>query len=97
VERIRKQAATDVDVYNLVKHKVDLPRYNKVVKQKLADFIDTFEKIFYLGGYINITRQNFPVKRLLFVIAKQNNLDPCNADPINDGRIKELITYIDSE
>lgn len=49
---------------------------------------------YYLGGKLDINKQNFIVKKMLTVISKQANIDPNNANTLNEKKIEELIKCI---
>lgn len=50
-----------------------------------------FDQIIYLGGKLDINKQNFFIKPILLSIAKKHNLDPVNANNLNDTRLNDLI------
>ncbi len=53
-------------------------------------------EVVYLGGKLDINKQNFIIKKMLLVIAKQNNLDPNNANTLNEKSISKLLKYFEA-
>lgn len=66
--------------------------YKQAVSTAIAGNLDMNKvKVMYLGGKLDITTQNFLVKKMLIAIAKQNNFDPYNANTLSDAKVNELL------
>ena len=56
----------------------------------------TSYEIHYLGGKLDISKQNFIVKNMLKAIAKQANIDPNNANTLMENRIADFLRCFSS-
>ncbi|MGL5417684.1 MAG: flavodoxin domain-containing protein [Clostridium sp.] len=66
--------------------------YKDVIKASIKDgsLVDGC-KVFYLGGQLDIKKQNFLVKQMLKVIAKKKRLDINNMRNLDEKTIEEFI------
>lgn len=70
--------------------------YKDVVYKAIDGILDKNKvKVYYLGGKLDITKQNFIIRKLLIEVAKQNNFDPYNANTIDNDKINELLKCFD--
>lgn len=70
--------------------------YKDIVNKVVDGILEKSKiKIYYLGGKLDITKQNFIIRKLLIEVAKQNNFDPYNANTIDNEKINELLKNFD--
>lgn len=66
--------------------------YRKIVENDVKKYVDLNKsEIFYLGGKIDIEKQNFFIKKMIFIIAKKNNFDPYNNSSLSEQKISEFL------
>lgn len=67
--------------------------YNEIIKKGSDSQLVNFTA-FYLGGRLDVEKQNFFVRLLLGRIAKKKNLDAKNMSTLNEKKIDEFIEYV---
>lgn len=68
--------------------------YNDIVYKAVNNLIDKNNiEIIFLGGKLDIMKQNFIIRKLLIEVAKQNNFDPYNANTIDNNQIDKFLNY----
>lgn len=70
--------------------------YHQAIEASIGNMIpkDSYN-VFYLGGKLDLNKQNFLVKQMLIAIAKQYKFDPYKANTLDDAKIYEFVNYFD--
>lgn len=66
--------------------------YRRIVEQDLKKYIHLNSvRLFYLGGKLDIKKQNFFIRKMMKVIAKNNDFDPDNSNTLDEQKIAEFL------
>lgn len=69
--------------------------YKEIINNSIGEYLnDSHTRYIYLGGKLDVSKQNFIIKKMLKQIAKQNNLDPDYVDTRDKAFIEGLIDDI---
>lgn len=69
--------------------------YKEIINNSIGEYLSNSNtRYLYLGGKLDVSKQNFIIKKMLKQIAKQNNLNPNYVDTRNRTCIEGLINDI---
>lgn len=89
-----KDVLKDKKVIFFIHGIISKEEYKNIIRKAIKDYLDINKiDIYYLGGKLDITKQNFFIKKLLKEVAKQNNFDPYNANTIDSAEINRLLEW----
>ncbi|MBZ4646027.1 MAG: flavodoxin/nitric oxide synthase [Clostridia bacterium] len=71
--------------------------YEKIVSRSVKNYIPSNRyEIFYLGGKVDVKKQNFFIRMMISILVKKLKLDPEHPNNIDEKKVEELMKCVSS-